>query len=168
MKFLRTAAHGFPEEETEDWQGEKERELRDGTATQPEWQARGREWWTRRLDKVNFLSSEAIDLMKDAPRTAIMEASYPGSRGAEALADVIFGRSVPSGKLAATVWSKSFQNLTGVDESNLTWACSPTAIHSDWQWNPAVRSGDGSDGLTHMFFQGDDSKILWKFGFGLR
>eukprot|EP01046_Picozoa_sp_COSAG06_P024163 COSAG06_NODE_1954_length_7985_cov_27.960817_5_plen_848_part_00 len=109
----------------------------------------------------------AIDLMKDKPHTAILEASYPGARGAEAIADTIFGRSVPSGKLAATVWSKSFQNLTGVDETNLTWACSPTAIHSEWQWNPAVRSREGSTGLTHMFFQGDESDILWKFGYGL-
>jgi beta-glucosidase-like glycosyl hydrolase len=109
----------------------------------------------------------AIDLMKDAPQTAILEASYPGARGGEAIADTIFGRSVPSGKLAATVWSKSFQNLTSVDESNLTWACSPTAIHSEWQWNPAVRAREGSDGLTHMFYQGDEANILWKFGFGL-
>lgn len=109
----------------------------------------------------------AIDLMKDAPRTAILEASYPGARGGEAIADTIFGRSVPSGKLAATIWSKSFQNLTSVDESNLTWACSPTVIHSEWQWNPAVRAREGSDGLTHMFYQGDEANILWKFGFGL-
>jgi hypothetical protein len=60
----------------------------------------------------------AVDEMKGQPLTAILDAWYPGARGAEAIADMIFGVDglVPSGKLAATVWARDFQDLSGVED----------------------------------------------------
>ncbi|MCB0284578.1 MAG: glycoside hydrolase family 3 C-terminal domain-containing protein [Calditrichae bacterium] len=69
---------------------------------------------------------------------AIIQAWYPGQNGGQAIADVIFGKYNPSGKLPVTVY-KSIDQL------------------------PAFENYD-MDGRTYRYFKGDP---LFPFGYGL-
>ncbi len=73
---------------------------------------------------------------------AIVDAFYGGGKGAEALADVLFGKYNPSGKLAATMYPPEYVNQIPLTEMGLT----------------------VSPGRTHMFYKGTPE---FEFGFGL-
>lgn len=73
---------------------------------------------------------------------AIIEAFYPGTRGAEAIVDVIFGDYNPGGKLPITIYDASIVNVFNMFEMDMSVA----------------------PGRTYRFFQGQPT---YPFGWGL-
>jgi beta-glucosidase len=106
----------------------------------------------RQLDMIKAFYDEGIDVVAvlingspisspelEAYCSAILECWYPGERGGDAIAAVLSGREVPSGKLPLTIYR---------DESQL----------------PPFNSYDITKGRTYMYFKG---KPLYPFGYGL-
>lgn len=75
-------------------------------------------------------------------RLAIVDAFCPSFYGARAIADIVFGRAAPSGKLPVTIHPSNLVESVGLNEL-------------------ALAAGRGR---THRYFQ---DKPLWSFGFGL-
>eukprot|EP01046_Picozoa_sp_COSAG06_P004681 COSAG06_NODE_199_length_20418_cov_43.318421_14_plen_936_part_00 len=73
---------------------------------------------------------------------AIIDASYPGSLGGDAILDVLMGDFAPTARLPVTVY---FQNFTETRDIR----------------DASFRSGPG---VTHRFFS---DPVIWKFGHGL-
>jgi beta-glucosidase len=102
---------------------------------------------------------------------AILEAWYPGSRGADALANVLFGDVNPSGKLPIT-FPKSEADLP-----HLKIVAPPPA--SDPAWNPAlwkqIAAGlpafqttyDEGLKVGYKWYDAEHKPVLFPFGFGL-
>jgi beta-glucosidase len=72
---------------------------------------------------------------------AVLEAWYPGQRGGQAVADVLFGRYNPAGRLPVTFY-KSADDLPPFTDYAMA----------------------AKNGRTYRYFSGD---VLWPFGFGL-
>ena len=81
---------------------------------------------------------------------AILQAWYAGEQGGNAIADVLFGRYNPSGKLAVTFYKNDAQ-LPAFDDYCM-------APHT------ARDGGQGSEGRTYRYFRGEP---LFPFGYGL-
>ena len=100
--------------------------------------------------KVVFVncSGSAIGLVPEMETcNAILQAWYPGERGGDAVADVLFGDYNPSGKLPITFY-RSVNDL-------------PDFLDYTMKGN----SADGkSQGRTYRYFTGQP---LWPFGYGL-
>jgi len=84
--------------------------------------------------KVNKLGVRAPD--------AIIEAFFPGARGAEAIAKALFGEENRWGKLPVTMYPAAYANLVDIEDYSMT----------------------KSPGRTHRYYQGQP---LFPFGFGL-
>ncbi|MFT4024651.1 MAG: glycoside hydrolase family 3 C-terminal domain-containing protein, partial [Flavihumibacter sp.] len=85
-------------------------------------------------------AGSAIDISQVEPYAdAILMAWYPGDQGGHAIADVLFGRQSPSGRLPVTFY-KSLNDL------------------------PAYENYDMQQGRTYRYFKGTP---LYPFGFGL-
>lgn len=84
-----------------------------------------------------------ISSARDNPNiTAILEAFYPGIMGGQAIADVLFGKYNPSGRLPYTMHKKEFTKQIPMWDMNMT----------DYP------------GRTYRYFKGD---LVYPFGFGL-
>ena len=96
---------------------------------------------------VNF-SGSAMGLVPETETCdAIVQAWYPGERGGDAVADVLFGNYNPSGKLPITFY-RSVNDLPDFLDYTMT-----------------GKSADGkSHGRTYRYFSGTP---LWPFGYGL-
>lgn len=87
---------------------------------------------------VNF-SGSAIALVPESEHCdAILQAWYPGQEGGSALADVLYGKAAPSGKLPITFY-RSVDQLPDFQDYNM-------------------------EGKTYRYFEGDP---LFRFGHGL-
>ncbi len=85
------------------------------------------------------MAGSAIDLsLADEKAAAVIQAWYPGARGGEAVADVLFGKVSPSGKLPVTFY-KSADDLPAFEDYSMT-------------------------GRTYRYFTGE---VLYPFGYGL-
>ncbi|KAI4318697.1 hypothetical protein MLD38_032372 [Melastoma candidum] len=79
--------------------------------------------------------------------TSIMWVGYPGEKGGAAIADIIFGRHNPGGKLPMTWYPQSFADKVPMTNMNM-------------RPDPAT----GYPGRTYRFYTGD---TVYKFGDGL-
>ena len=94
---------------------------------------------TNKPTVVVITSGSAVDIAAIEPYAdAIILAWYPGEQGGHALADIVFGKASPSGRLPVTFY-KSLKDLPAYE-------------------NYAV------NGRTYRYFQGD---VQFPFGFGL-
>ncbi len=84
-----------------------------------------------------------VDWAKDAD--ALLWASYLGEKQGAALANVLFGKTSPSGRLTTTWYA---------DDRQL----------GELQHDYGIYPGDGSYGRTYMYFTGD---VSYPFGYGL-
>ena len=88
---------------------------------------------------VVVTSGSAIDITKIEPYAdAIILAWYPGEQGGNALADIVFGKVSPSGRLPVTFY-RSFNDLPAYEDYAL-------------------------NGRTYRYFKGD---VQYPFGYGL-
>ena len=78
--------------------------------------------------------------LKDAV-PAIVSAGYGGERGAEGLADVLFGVYNPTGKLAATMYPPDYVNQIPLTEMGLT--VPPGRTHMFYSGTPEFAFGSG-------------------------
>jgi beta-glucosidase len=103
--------------------------------------------------------------------SGVMEAWYPGIAGGQAIANLLFGNVVPSGKLAVT-----FPKL----ETDLPHRCifgspcehSPDGLSRRWMPDNAVRQSfaaqyDEGVRFGYKWFDSEDKQPLYPFGFGL-
>ncbi|GKA77952.1 beta-xylosidase/alpha-L-arabinofuranosidase 2-like protein [Tanacetum coccineum] len=89
-----------------------------------------------------------IEFAKCHPNiTSILWVGFPGQEGGGALADIIFGRYNPSGRLPITWYPRSYVDL--VPMTNMKMRPDPTT---------------GQPGQTYRFYRG---KAVYPFGFGL-
>lgn len=85
------------------------------------------------------VSGSAIDLCdQDRECAAVLQCFYPGAEGGDALADILFGKACPSGRLPVTFY-RSIEDLPPFDDYSM-------------------------EGRTYRFFQGEP---LYPFGHGL-
>lgn len=85
----------------------------------------------------------AIDNLKASGKIqAIVEAFYPGDKGAAAIANLVFGDISPSGRLPVTIYPADFIKRRTIEYMDLR----------------------GKGGITYKHFTGQP---LWEFGFGL-
>jgi beta-glucosidase len=98
---------------------------------------------------------------------AVVEAWYPGARGGEAIASVLFGDTNPSGRLPITFPASTDQlprpKLDGSDWVEPNFAGDPTSgsdiLHADYDI-------EGSD-VGYRWFARKGQKALFPFGYGL-
>ncbi|PWA76948.1 Fibronectin type III-like domain-containing protein [Artemisia annua] len=89
-----------------------------------------------------------IEFAKCHPKiTSILWIGIPGQEGGGALADIIFGRSNPCGRLPITWYPRSYVDLVPMTNTNM-------------RPNPTT----GQPGQTYRFYRG---KTICSFGFGL-
>ena len=84
----------------------------------------------------------SMDEFKDRTHLAVLEAFYPSTKGARAIAEVVFGDISPSGKLPYTIYPRGWDEQ--VDLRNMSMTTGP--------------------GRTYRYYQGQP---LWPFGWGL-
>jgi len=92
----------------------------------------------------------SIDDLKGIEKVAVLQVGFPGPYGGRAIAEVIFGRVNPSGKLSTTMYPS-------------TYATSSPMRGTPWMDSRIRPSGQG-EGRSHMFYNGTP---LFPFGFGL-
>jgi beta-glucosidase len=98
---------------------------------------------------------------------AVVEAWYPGARGGEAIASVLFGETNPGGRLPLTFPASTEQlprpKLDGSDWVEPNFAGDPTSgsdqLHADYDI-------EGSD-VGYRWFARKGQKALFPFGYGL-
>eukprot|EP01102_Stenamoeba_stenopodia_P022491 TRINITY_DN9396_c0_g1_i1.p1 TRINITY_DN9396_c0_g1~~TRINITY_DN9396_c0_g1_i1.p1 ORF type:complete len:810 (+),score=200.12 TRINITY_DN9396_c0_g1_i1:156-2585(+) len=78
---------------------------------------------------------------------AIVEAWYPGERGGEGIADVLFGDYNPGGRLPVTVYLSDYVNMISMENMNMSATTNPY-----------------SPGRTYRYYSGD---VVYPFGYGL-
>ncbi|XP_076933812.1 beta-xylosidase/alpha-L-arabinofuranosidase 1-like [Bidens hawaiensis] len=89
-----------------------------------------------------------VEFAKRDPKiTSILWAGFPGQEGGAALADIIFGRYNPSGRLPTTWYPRSYANLVPMTNMKMR----PDRV-------------TGHPGQTYRFYRG---KTVFPFGFGL-
>jgi len=94
---------------------------------------------------IVFINGGSIDLSYAKEKfevRAILEAFYPGTRGGEAIADVLFGKYNPSGRLPYTVHKADFVDQIPMSDMSMT----------------------NYPGRTYRYFSGE---AVYPFGFGL-
>jgi len=96
-------------------------------------------------------SVETADWISAAP--AVIDAFYPGQEGGTALAEIVFGRTNPSGKLPFT-WEKR-------------WEDSPAYGNYPTDLTPAANSYKEGVLLGYRWFDAKGVEPLFPFGFGL-
>jgi len=97
----------------------------------------------------------SIDEIKGTA-AAVVQAGFPGQSGGQAIADTLFGRNNPSGKLTTTIYPAAYAN--GEPMRGTPWM--------DASLRPRLATNlPASEGRTHMFYTGTP---LFPFGFGLR
>ncbi|PWA65680.1 glycosyl hydrolase family protein [Artemisia annua] len=97
-----------------------------------------------------IMSGGGMDIMfaKDNPKiTSIFWVGLPGEAGGAALADIIFGRYNPSGRLPITWYPQSFAETVNMTNMNMR----PDPV-------------TGHPGYTYRFYRG---KTVYPFGYGL-
>lgn len=98
---------------------------------------------------------------------AVVQAWYPGARGGEAIADVLFGRTNPSGRLPVTFPASVDQlprpSLDGYHELEPNFAGDPPSKDARLSVNYDI---EGSD-LGYRWNARKGHKALFPFGFGL-
>ncbi|KAI3690072.1 hypothetical protein L2E82_48047 [Cichorium intybus] len=89
-----------------------------------------------------------IQFAKENPKiTSILWVGYPGEAGGAALADIVFGRFNPSGRLPMTWYPQSFAEKVAMTNMNM---------------RPDVTTGH--PGYTYRFYKGE---TVYPFGYGL-
>jgi beta-glucosidase len=98
---------------------------------------------------------------------AAVEVWYPGIRGAQALANILFGDVNPSGKLAAT-FAKSDADLPHPQIPGMNLLPPPGTPFRQWHRLPAFNI-DYTEGLKvgYKWFDAEDKAPLFAFGYGL-
>ena len=97
---------------------------------------------------VILLGGGGVDIsyLRDSPHTAaIMWAGYPAQSGGDAIADVLFGRYSPAGRLPVTWYPADYVNQVPMTDQSM-------------------RAADGNPGRTYKFYTG---KPVYAFGTGL-
>ena len=120
----------------------------------------------------------SIDEIKGTA-AAVVQAGFPGQSGGKAIADTLFGRNNPSGKLTTTIYPAAYANgepmrgtpceprdLTAMPlcKSSKPTVCLLAGMDASLRPRPATNL-PASEGRTHMFYTGTP---LFPFGFGLR
>lgn len=97
----------------------------------------------------------------------IVEAWFPGTRGAEALAAILFGKANPSGKLPVTFPASEQQlprpRLDGRDALDINWEGRPPYPGATLSVDYNI---EGSD-IGYRWFARSQAKALYPFGYGL-
>ncbi|KAK9073941.1 hypothetical protein SSX86_006535 [Deinandra increscens subsp. villosa] len=89
-----------------------------------------------------------VEFAKGHPKiTSILWVGFPGQEGGRALADIVFGRYNPSGRLPTTWYPRSYVNLVPMTNTKM---------------RPDPKTGQ--PGQTYRFHRG---KTVYPFGFGL-
>ena len=93
----------------------------------------------------------SIDAIK-ASDAAVVEAFYPGQAGAQALSEILFGETNPSGKLTATIYPEDYAR--GEPVGGMPWMDSQVRPHEGINQT-------ATQGRTHMWYTGTP---LYPFG----
>ena len=99
---------------------------------------------------------------------AVLEAWYPGQFGGQALAEIVYGKVNPSGKLPVTI-GKSDRDYPSVGSYGTVAEYQPAGTFPDAATNPARKTMNYAEGVF-MGYRGFDktgTKPLYPFGFGL-
>ena len=98
--------------------------------------------------------------------SAILEAWYPGIRGAEALANIIFGDVNPSAKLPVT-FPKSEADLPHPALAGMQYVPAGESHNGDVKFPPFDANYDEGLKVGYKWFEVEGKEPLFPFGFGL-
>jgi beta-glucosidase len=98
--------------------------------------------------------------------SAILEAWYPGIRGAEALANIIFGDANPSGKLPVT-FPRSEADLPHPALAGMQYVPASANDPGDVHFPPFDVNYDEGLKVGYKWFEAEGKEPLFPFGFGL-
>ena len=98
--------------------------------------------------------------------SAVLEAWYPGIRGAEALANIIFGDVNPSGKLPVT-FPRSQADLPHPAVAGMQYLLAGENRDADIKIPPFDVNYDEGMKVGYRWFEAEGRKPLFPFGFGL-
>jgi hypothetical protein len=95
----------------------------------------------------------AVDLTKakaDPRVSAILWAGYPGQSGGQAIAEVVFGATVPSGRLTQTFYDQAWADSCSMYEMSMrpTKDCPEGRSHRFYTGTPVYKFGDGKSYTT--------------------
>lgn len=98
---------------------------------------------------------EITDILQEAENIrAVLNISQPGQEGGSAVADILFGRTVPEGKLTAT-WARRYEDYPSSD------------TYSHLNGNPEKEEYREGIYTGYRYFNSFGIKPLYSFGYGL-